>query len=220
MKQRCPVGPWIRLGECSPKPRRWRSSFAARYGGQAFYAEASAAKGLRSFCPCSVFSMSSIVMMSCELSLSSALRVERSAARDLVHPSAATANAALAGDLDDVPLGTPKEAPALLQTRFYIIDEQSPKTNDPHGQHPKNERIHLCILCALRGFKRDDFPSDAVVRAPTSADKEWITRDFSIGGQGFAQFLPVLSVLGVLCGDDALFNSVDVSFARASAPRG
>jgi AraC-like DNA-binding protein len=48
----------------------------------------------------------------------SALRVERSVARDPLRPSAATTNAALAGDLDDVPLGTPKEAPALFQPRF------------------------------------------------------------------------------------------------------
>jgi hypothetical protein len=79
----------------------------------------------------------------------SALRVQHSIARGPVHPSAATTNAALAGDLDDVPLGTPEEAPALLQARFYIIDEQSPKTNDPHSQHPKNERVHLYILSAL-----------------------------------------------------------------------
>jgi hypothetical protein len=120
--------------------------------------------------------------MSCELSLCSALRVERSAAPDPVHPSAATTNAALAGDLDDVPLGTAEEAAALLQTRFHIVDEQPPKTNDPHGQHPKNERIHLCILCALCGFKTDDFPSgrnsSAAARAPASADEEWITQDF------------------------------------------
>jgi len=53
----------------------------------------------------------------------SALRVERCFARDPVHPSAAATNAALAGDLDDVPPGTPEEAPALLQTRFQIINE-------------------------------------------------------------------------------------------------
>ena len=53
----------------------------------------------------------------------SALGVERSVARDPVHPSAAATNAALVGDLDDVPPGTPEEAPALLQTRFYMIDE-------------------------------------------------------------------------------------------------
>jgi hypothetical protein len=110
-------------------------------------------------------------------------RVERSVARDPVHPSAATTNAALAGDLHEVPLGTPKEAPALLQTRFYIIDEQSPKTNDPHGQRPKSERNHLCILRALCEFKTEEFPSrrcsSAAARAPASADQEWITRDFS-----------------------------------------
>ena len=113
----------------------------------------------------------------------SALRVKRSVARDPVHPSAATTNAALARDLFDVSLGTPKEAPALLQTRFSVNDEQSPKTNDPHGQRPKSERIHLCILRALCGFKTEEFASggcsSAAARAPASADEEWITRDFS-----------------------------------------
>jgi hypothetical protein len=79
----------------------------------------------------------------------SVLRVECSIARDPLHPSAATTNAPLAGDLDDIPLGTPKEASALCQTRFYEIDEQPPETNDPHHRHPKNELTHFCFLSAF-----------------------------------------------------------------------
>jgi hypothetical protein len=84
----------------------------------------------------------------------SALRVERSVTRNPLHPSAATTNAALAGDLDDVPLGTPKEAPALFQTRFYKIDDQQAETNDPHYRHPKDELTHLCVLSAFGGHNR------------------------------------------------------------------
>jgi hypothetical protein len=100
----------------------------------------------------------------------SALRVQHSVARGPVHPSAATTNAALAGELDDVPLGTPEEAPALLQARFYII----PTANI----QKTNAFISISYLLSVR-FKIDDFPSgwcfSAAARAPASADEKRIT---------------------------------------------
>jgi hypothetical protein len=82
------------------------------------------------------------------------MRVERSIARDPLHPSATTANAALARDPDDIALRTPKEAPALFQTHFDKIDEEPPKRNDPHHRRPENELTHLGLLLASANHAR------------------------------------------------------------------
>jgi hypothetical protein len=84
----------------------------------------------------------------------SAMRVEGSVARNPLHPSAATTNAAFTGDLDDIPLGTPKQAPALFQTHFYKSSEQPAQTDNAHYRRPEAKFTHVCILLASSALKR------------------------------------------------------------------
>jgi hypothetical protein len=77
----------------------------------------------------------------------SALRIECSVARHPLYPSAATANAALAGDLDDIPLGTPKKAAARSRRATRKRTMNRPKEMIPTTDIQKtNSRISMSCV--------------------------------------------------------------------------
>jgi hypothetical protein len=160
----------------------WREFHHAQGGGgcerQVFRADQSSSRALLHVrCTNSSQALPSVTMRSAFVTVQRCESSVRSLATRCIHPQRQQ-NAALAGDLDDVPLGTPKRHLLFSRRASTKSTTSRPKQMIPTTDIQKtNSRIS--VSCLLSVVTRDNSPRrlcfPPTARAPASTDKESIT---------------------------------------------